>query len=174
MNLPDRALSIRQPWCSAVIDGGKRIENRGWTNSHFRGPFLIHAAKGMTRREYDDAAAFVEQRRIDVVYGKRRTWYPPSPELLRRGGIVGVANVIGVVARVTAPKKGARAVGMVYSALSPFGRPMTAEEDLWWMGGFALVLDQVKSLPFVECVGRLGFFKVGAKVLRRLHDLDSI
>src|SRR3990167_9411398 len=49
---PMKALSIRQPWAWLILHAGKDIENRGWPTS-FRGRFLIHASKGMTRAEYE-------------------------------------------------------------------------------------------------------------------------
>ena len=42
-----KALSIRQPWAWLIVNGHKDIENRSWP-TRFRGPVLIHAAKGMT------------------------------------------------------------------------------------------------------------------------------
>ncbi|MCG0445699.1 ASCH domain-containing protein [Pseudomonas aeruginosa] len=52
-----KALSIRQPWAWLVANGHKDIENRDWATS-FRGRFLIHAAKSMTRDEYEEARDF--------------------------------------------------------------------------------------------------------------------
>lgn len=37
-----RALTIRQPWASAIAHGTKRTENRTW-NTTYTGPLLIHA-----------------------------------------------------------------------------------------------------------------------------------
>jgi hypothetical protein len=95
-----KALSIRQPWAwlivrpdlvgptrSAAIAAGelKDIENRGWPTK-YRGRVLIHAAKGMTRAEYED--------------GQDPLWSSGGPtielppfEQLERGGIVGVATI---------------------------------------------------------------------------------
>ena len=86
-----RALSLRQPWADAVLFGGKTLENRvAWRNSHFRGSFLIHASKGMTRAEYDDVLRFLDERRIE--------WRPKPFADIVRGGIVGRACVVGTVA----------------------------------------------------------------------------
>mgnify|MGYP001114609934 CR=1 FL=1 len=52
-----KALSIRQPWAWLIVHAGKNIENRSW-RSHYHGRFLVHAAKGMTRQEYDEAKAW--------------------------------------------------------------------------------------------------------------------
>ncbi len=77
-----KALSIRQPWAWLIVHGPKRIENRGWPTA-FRGTFLIHAAKGMTNREYLEAAQMAKDLGVTV---------PPMDEL-PRGGIVGKATL---------------------------------------------------------------------------------
>ncbi|APR39983.1 ASCH domain-containing protein [Paraburkholderia sp. SOS3] len=95
-----KALSIRQPWAwlivrpdltgtarAAAVSSGelKDIENRSWP-TRFRGRVLIHAAKGMTRAEYEDAE--------DPLYwcGGPTIELPPF-EQLQRGGIVGAATI---------------------------------------------------------------------------------
>lgn len=97
-----RALSIRQPWAwliirpdlvgaelrnSAVLAGQvKNIENRSWSTD-FRGEILIHAAKGMTRAEYDNCRFYALDRGVVV---------PPMKDL-QRGGIIGRAEVVDCV-----------------------------------------------------------------------------
>lgn len=40
------ALSIKQPWAWAIVEGHKPVENREWKNKpRYRGPLLIHASK---------------------------------------------------------------------------------------------------------------------------------
>lgn len=86
-NLPALALSVRQPWAWAIIHAGKDVENRspGMVRhlSPVTGPRAIHAAKGMTRDEYELAASFM--RSIGVTC-------PPPADLLR-GGIIGTVEV---------------------------------------------------------------------------------
>jgi hypothetical protein len=43
-----RALTVRQPWASAIAYGTKRVENRGWSlPARFAGKLIaIHAGKG--------------------------------------------------------------------------------------------------------------------------------
>lgn len=95
--LPRLALSIRQPWAHAVAQGWKPIENRSWRvlNSlrNHRGPFCIHASKGMTRAEFDDAADTFEDLGFTC---------PPAAEL-QRGGIIGVATLVDIVKRHDSP-----------------------------------------------------------------------
>lgn len=81
-----KALSIRQPWAWLIANGHKDIENRSWP-TRYRGQFLIHAAKGMTRAEYEDAADLSAQLGVTI----------PSFDSLKRGGIVGRATIIGCV-----------------------------------------------------------------------------
>ena len=81
-----KALSLRQPWAHAVVHLGKTIENRYW-NTHLRGAFLIHAAKGCTQAEYDIACGFV--RDFDPVLA---AMIPPL-EKLQKGGIIGIVEI---------------------------------------------------------------------------------
>lgn len=39
-----KALTIKQPWAGMIMEGNKKIENRGWLTD-YRGPLLIHAGK---------------------------------------------------------------------------------------------------------------------------------
>lgn len=89
--IPRLALSVRQPWAWAIIHAGKDIENRSWQAVNHglrqRGRIAIHAAKGMTREEYEDAKATIER------VGHKC----PAPADLLRGGIIGSVEVVDVV-----------------------------------------------------------------------------
>lgn len=93
MTLPELALSVRQPWAWAIIHAGKDIENRSWQAVNHglrqRGRIAIHAAKGMTRDEYDEAREFVD----------RLGYFTPDPHALFRGGIIGSVEVVDVVTK---------------------------------------------------------------------------
>lgn len=91
------ALSIRQPWAWLILNGGKDIENRIWPTK-FRGRFLIHAAKGMTVAEYEQARDFA----IDAA-GEPVAFGIPAPQNLARGGIVGEAELVSCVVESTSP-----------------------------------------------------------------------
>lgn len=83
-----KALSIRQPWAWMILHAGKDVENRDWRhNANFHGNLLIHAAKGMSKKEYTEAVAFA--RGIGV------TISIPGMDEIRRGGIVGIVEVTG-------------------------------------------------------------------------------
>ncbi|KAI3597676.1 hypothetical protein D8I24_6492 [Cupriavidus necator H850] len=126
-----KALSIRQPWAWLIVNGHKDIENRSWATKH-RGPVLIHASKGMTRREYQDVQYFLfdlyETGPCNATLIKL-----PKIEALERGGIVGIAHVTDCV----------RESG------SPWHMP-----DCW---GFKL--SDARPVPFIAMPGKLGFFE---------------
>ena len=42
--MSEPALTIQQPWASAIMAGVKRVENRVW-RTEYRGPLWIHAGK---------------------------------------------------------------------------------------------------------------------------------
>jgi len=82
-----KALSIRQPWAWLIIHKSKDIENRNWFSS-FRGRFLVHAGKTMTRNDYIAAQLFISEfSNIQL---------PPMLDL-PRGGIVGEVEMYGCV-----------------------------------------------------------------------------
>jgi hypothetical protein len=93
-----KALSVRQPWAWLIVNGLKPVENRSW-NTKFRGQVLIHAAKGMTRKEYDEAVKFC---RFDCLLEMDHRKIP-SYEKLERGGIVGVTTITDCVSSHPSP-----------------------------------------------------------------------
>lgn len=141
-----KALSIRQPWAWLIAQGFKDIENRTWATRH-RGPTLIHAAKGMTGREYEDVANFVRS--------VNRALYLPEdslnlikllpPEDMERGGIVGIAELVDVV-------------------------PAAQRTSPWHMEGcIGFKLANARPLPFTPYTGKLNFFDVPDDVLAAIN-----
>lgn len=95
--LPAKALSVRQPWAWAIIHAGKDIENRSW-QAVSRGDMkpkriAVHAAKGMTRYEYESAVSYMEKIGVTC---------PPPADLLR-GGIIGTIAVLEIVKEHPSP-----------------------------------------------------------------------
>lgn len=83
-----RALSIRQPWAWAILRAGKRVENRVWTWAPmWRETFLIHASKGCTVDEFDDA--------IETIVDITGSIACPPLKDMPRGAIVGRARLVG-------------------------------------------------------------------------------
>lgn len=72
-----KALTIKQPWASLIINGLKKYEFRSW-KTKYRGPLLIHAGKG-----------------IDNISIARLKNY--IPEKLPAGKIIGQAKVVDCI-----------------------------------------------------------------------------
>lgn len=87
-----KAISIRQPWAWLIVHGAKVVENRSWATS-YRGPLLIHAAKGCTLDEWSDAWEYIQE----VHPGVLRVYNPPTHLACLRGGIVGVVDQTGCI-----------------------------------------------------------------------------
>lgn len=128
-DLPEMALSIRQPWCWAILEAGKDIENRKWWTSR-RGPICIHASSGMTRFEYEDCLATLHG--ISVSHPFRRGLKLPAFDDLQRGGIVGVVDIVDVV---------------------------TGSANPWFFGQYGFVLANARPVPFIPVKGKQGFFR---------------
>lgn len=76
-----RAISLWQPWASAIALGHKTIETRGWSTS-YRGLLVIHAAKVFGREARDFAA-------VERALGR-------MPERVPLGALVAVSELIDV------------------------------------------------------------------------------
>jgi hypothetical protein len=77
-----RAIAIRQPFAWAIIHAGKDVENRLSSarrlfESAIGERVLIHASKGMTAAEYENAAAFMASIGVRC----------PQREALQFGGV---------------------------------------------------------------------------------------
>lgn len=165
-----KALSITQPWVSAILHWQKRIENRvRWQGCSYRGPILLHAAKSVgTIAEFDDVITTLMMNGVPreyvqrelAIYGPRvgqrmSVWTPMAK--LPRAGIMGRARIAGVL---RANRYG-EADFAAYAANLPGG----ADQRKWWWGKFALVLEDVQPMPFVPWVGALGLFEVDEQKL---------
>lgn len=149
-------LSLRQPWAWVVVHLGKDIENRKW-DTQFRGDFLIHASKGMTKDEYYGCMMFCRQ----VLGSSVMRNFPPL-KALPRGVIVGAARLVGVLPPCPDCVCDAD-IGLVRK---PCGR-----DHRWhmpWQYGFQLV--NIRPSPaLIECKGMLNFFKAPDDVAERLR-----
>ncbi len=76
-----KALSVREPWVSAIVDGVKRFENRSW-RTDYRGPLLIHAGRHEPEPE--------DERRA-----REWGWTQRAPYVL--GAIIGQVELLDIV-----------------------------------------------------------------------------
>lgn len=77
-----KALSLWQPWASAIFLGLKAIETRSW-ETNYRGPLLIHAAKCWKGQQRQFA---------DIEYSLGRL-----PDRVPLGALLGVAELVDCV-----------------------------------------------------------------------------
>ncbi len=171
---PERALSLIQPWAWMLFHG-KPIENRFW---HLWEPMAgkrvyIHASKGMTVRDYEDAKAFAAELGVEV---------PAKADLLR-GGILGAVTVVNCLCpelrdvltpaaltkamnmsteNAVLQKSYLDSLGIRMPAKSPVPPISLTEKDLrWWMRGqHGFVLQHPEERSFVPCKGALGFWAI--------------
>jgi hypothetical protein len=78
-----KALTICQPYASAIVHGLKKVENRTW-ETRYRGLLLIHAGKSRAYLENAIAA-----------YGSHFLWLRPNS--LPFGAIIGRVNLVDCV-----------------------------------------------------------------------------
>ena len=146
-----KALSIRQPWASLILKAGKDIENRCWPTK-FRGRILVHAAKGMTRTEYEDAIDFAinairtDPKNADAARIVTLRELGFAFDDLPRGGVIGSVEIMDCV---------------------------QSSESPWFMGEFGMVLRDPKPLPFTPWKGQLGFFEVADSELQSNTVLEN-
>ena len=133
-----KALSVRQPWAWAIVQGYKTVENRSWL-TQYRGPILIHAAKAPSRVSLCESV-------LDLLMLSRHT-YPemdiPDPDVtpnaMAFGSFVGTVEVVDMLT-MSDPRAHA----------SPYYQGGTA-----WLLGNAKAFD--RPIPFA---GRQGLFDV--------------
>lgn len=157
------AISLRQPWATAVMYFGKDVENRSrWLYRH-RGPLIVHASR--TTPHYDDFQRFFHLAKqegcpesdlkefIDDVEAGR------CPVPFDTGGcIVAVVNL----ANVFGPKDD-------IPNDHPAGESLWADDD----SDYWLYFDEVVGVEPVDFKGAVGLFKVPYKIASRLVPLPS-
>jgi hypothetical protein len=142
-----KCLSLRQPWAWAVIHANKRIENRIW-NTHYRGPFLVHAARGYEDHDVAFARHFMVSK--GLVAAKD---IPPIDEL-PRGGIIGKTSLLEVInPRIVDGREQA-------SAEEWYGRNLGADPRWHMPEQYGFILGPAEPLPFRPLRGMPGLFDV--------------
>jgi hypothetical protein len=151
--IPDRALTLWQPWCWLCAHGYKPLENRppGFSHRSFRGDFWLHSGLKASRETYDHARRLAEV----VLTGINRVTLPAFSEhyssALPLGYIIGRATIVDV--------------------LPVLDRPWTVTDGWRMEGQFAFVLENAIPLRTpVKVRGFQGFWRVPAPVLEQLKE----
>lgn len=89
-----RALSLWQPWATAIVIDAKRVETRGWS-TNYRGPLLIHASKRWNQAEMiEHASSWTWCAALSCLGMRIGSGRMKLLEILPLGAIVGVADLI--------------------------------------------------------------------------------
>jgi hypothetical protein len=132
-----KAISLWQPWASAIALGHKRVETRHWA-TRYTGPIAIHAAKRWTAAEREFAA-------VEKALGR-------LPVRLPLGAIVATATLMGC-----------RLTQDVRHQLGSIERLYGNYED----GRYAWFLSDIVALPEpIGYRGAQGLFNVPDELLR--------
>lgn len=107
-----KAITLWQPWASAMAAGLKTVETRSWATS-YRGPLAIHAsARKVHTADMGLVRALGRALRVDVA----RTNPKALADALPRGAVLGVVELYDVV---------------LMSRVSALHDVMTAQEMSW-------------------------------------------
>lgn len=136
-----KALSLTQPWATAVILGVKKVETRSWSTK-YRGVIAIHASKGFPRWAKDFAMTEHTLGRL--------------PERLPLGGIIGLARIVDI-GRTEFVKFGISAIERLYGDYSD--------------GRYGWILTDVIALPEpIPCKGALSLWEVPREIEQRINS----
>ena len=157
-----RALTVRQPWATAIMWGGKDVENRPRRTLH-RGPLLIHAGLAHPDwAEYLDVRAlsgqvfgWLDTRRHSAAEVERARFWPEHTGAL--GVILGVASVVGC-----------------HHASEDHGGQGNCSRWAWdgrWHWQLAAVRPFSRPVP---CKGRLGLWRLPDEVEAAVQEQLSV
>lgn len=134
------ALSIRQPWASAIIDGPKRVENRSWRPLWQLPQWIaVHASAGAERNAEGIVANWrgIHRGLWDVQTGAwpvAPVWTAWTDTPYRTGVLLGAVEVLDVL-------------------------PESEVDDAWAAGPLCWMLGRVVRLPTpLPATGRLGLW----------------
>lgn len=163
-----KALTVLQPWASAIALGQKRIETRSRPIS-YRGPLLIHAGKGLRGQAFDDEIMRPHFRPVLKSFSGNRL---AAAAHIPKGAIVAVAQLIGC----------RRAEDFAVGKTERFPRAWTTDllfectaQELalgdFSPGRFGWVLADVKPLPRpIPCSGKQGLWNADPQAIPGLAD----
>lgn len=164
-----KAITLTQPWASAVALGSKRIETRSWSTS-YRGPVAIHAAKGFKVFELLHLNCCWNWIGAMWPTGVRMGNGPTFETTLPFGAIVAVTNIIDcrptgsfTQAELDEPRQpDDKEFGHLYK---------WTERQMgdFSLGRFGFVLDRVRALKTpVPCRGMLGLWNVPEPIIEQI------
>lgn len=152
-----KAISLWQPWASAVVLKSKRIETRSWSTP-YRGWLAIHAAKRMPTAS--EAALYATPLWQGALHGAALKELP-------FGAVVGYCKLVDCVPvekceRMVVKHEATGKREPLLDALRGEAPSQWTERDMgnFTPGRFAWLLTEIKALPPVPYKGQQGLFQV--------------
>ena len=143
-----KAISLWQPWASAIALGLKRVETRSWPTKH-RGLLAIHAARtpsGVRKGATEEVVLAIAR-----ALGIKPDFYVRSAleQRLPFGKVVAVAELTEC-----------RDVTVEVITAERLRRPLEVAMGDWWPGRWLWRLDRIEPIdPPVPALGRQGLFE---------------
>ena len=157
-----RALTLWRPWTDAILNGGKRVENR---------------KRPPPSKMIGETIALHAGKRYGIGGWSTADWTPPDDATCPQG-IVGVARLVGYLDM----RKDARRSETCFFIPSEergelASRVHYLDRDPWWSGPVGWLLDQVVAIEPVACRGAQGLWAVPepqlSVVLERLKEKSA-
>jgi hypothetical protein len=142
-----KALSLTQPWASLVVAGAKKLETRSWP-TYYRGPLLIHAAKGFP------LGARAVCHRAPFCHALAAAGFHHVGEL-PLGQILGIVTLTGCISTA----KALEGIDASEHSFGDYGVGRFA-----WQFTEPLLFDEA-----IPCRGSLGLWKVPDEIARALE-----
>jgi hypothetical protein len=155
-----KAISLWQPWASAMAVGAKTIETRHWSTNH-RGPLAIHAAKRLNKTELIYLNCTSAWQGVFATMQSANPVNKPLWELLPFGAIVAVGDLTDC--RPTESFSNGELDAERFSGTdATFIHPWTERQmGNYALGRFGWVFENLVALPEpIPYIGRQGFFDV--------------
>lgn len=141
--VPDRALTLTQPWAGLVASGVKQIENRVWRARTMVGKrFAIHASRQ------------VDQNVREYLTGDLAIPHDPIWDIT--SAIIGVATLHDFVESQTGVER------MMENGI------ITGDQVRFWMGPVAFVLTNIVRFEPIACTGARSFWQIPTELQRQI------
>lgn len=100
-----KAITVIEPWASAIVYAGKDIENRNW-RTHYRGPIAIHAGSKFYEGDLTDLQRQVRggpKKELGYWIKKGMSRYWSEFDFADPGHVIGIGMLVDCVDRSSSP-----------------------------------------------------------------------
>jgi len=131
-----KAITLFEPWASAIAFAGKDVENRTW-RTHYRGPLAIHAGAESKAEDLDRLVRGLSGKskrplRHWIRQGQRRAGILGEQEEMLPSHILAIAMLTNCVERSSSPWYQRDSYGFLVTGVVPIEPiPMTGALGLW-------------------------------------------